>query len=81
MGVTLRDVAEAIEMHESTVSRVASNKYMATPRGIFELKYFFTTAIHATLRGPIVTACPASILRTHPHAHLYLDAESAALLD
>ena len=41
----LRDIAEAIEMHESTVSRVTSNKYMATPRGLFELKYFFTTAI------------------------------------
>ncbi len=41
----LRDIAEAIEMHESTVSRVTSNKYMATPRGIFELKYFFTQAI------------------------------------
>jgi RNA polymerase sigma-54 factor len=35
-------------MHESTVSRVTSNKYMATPRGIFELKYFFTTAIAST---------------------------------
>ena len=43
--LTLRDVAEAIEMHESTVSRVTSNKYMATPRGIYELKYFFTAAI------------------------------------
>jgi RNA polymerase sigma-54 factor len=43
--LTLRDVASAIEMHESTVSRVTSNKYMATPRGLFELKYFFTTAI------------------------------------
>lgn len=43
--LNLRTVAEAIEMHESTVSRVTSNKYMATPRGIFELKYFFTTAI------------------------------------
>jgi RNA polymerase sigma-54 factor len=41
----LRDIAEAIEMHESTVSRVTANKYMATPRGLFELKYFFTTAI------------------------------------
>lgn len=41
----LRDIAEAIEMHESTVSRVTSNKYIATPRGIFELKYFFTQAI------------------------------------
>jgi RNA polymerase sigma-54 factor len=41
----LRDIATAIEMHESTVSRVTSNKYMQTPRGIFELKYFFSTAI------------------------------------
>jgi RNA polymerase sigma-54 factor len=43
--LNLRTVADAIEMHESTVSRVTSNKYMSTPRGIFELKYFFTTAI------------------------------------
>ena len=49
--ITLKTVAEAIEMHESTVSRVTSNKYMATPRGIFELKYFFTTAIGSTERG------------------------------
>jgi RNA polymerase sigma-54 factor len=41
----LRDIAVAIEMHESTVSRVTSNKYIATPRGIYELKYFFTQAI------------------------------------
>lgn len=43
--LNLRTVADAIEMHESTVSRVTSNKYMATPRGIFELKYFFTASI------------------------------------
>lgn len=43
--LTLRDVAEKIEMHESTVSRVTTNKYIATPRGLFELKYFFTTAL------------------------------------
>jgi RNA polymerase sigma-54 factor len=47
----LRDIAEASEMHESTVSRVTSNKYMATPRGTFELKYFFTTAIAGTGGG------------------------------
>ncbi|MGL1930964.1 MAG: RNA polymerase factor sigma-54 [Desulfotalea sp.] len=41
----LRDIAEDIEMHESTVSRVTSNKYVHTPLGIYELKYFFTTAI------------------------------------
>ena len=44
----LRDIAEAVEMHESTVSRVTANKYIATPRGLFELKYFFTTAIAGT---------------------------------
>jgi len=44
----LRDIAEAVEMHESTVSRVTANKYIATPRGTFELKYFFTTAIPGT---------------------------------
>ena len=41
----LRDVAEDIEMHESTISRVTSNKYVHTPLGIYELKYFFSTAI------------------------------------
>jgi RNA polymerase sigma-54 factor len=41
----LRDVADVIEMHESTVSRVTTNKYMSTPRGIFELKYFFTQSL------------------------------------
>lgn len=43
--LTLKDVAEKIEMHESTVSRVTSNKYIGTPRGLFELKYFFSTAL------------------------------------
>ncbi|MGH7000229.1 MAG: RNA polymerase factor sigma-54, partial [Stellaceae bacterium] len=43
----LRDIASAIEMHESTVSRVTTNKYILTPRGIYELKYFFTSAIAA----------------------------------
>lgn len=41
----LRDVAEVVGMHESTISRVTSNKYVSTPRGLFELKYFFNSAI------------------------------------
>jgi RNA polymerase sigma-54 factor len=41
----LKDIAEAIEMHESTISRVTSGKFLATPRGMLELKYFFTAAI------------------------------------
>jgi RNA polymerase sigma-54 factor len=43
--ITLKTVAELVELHESTVSRVTSSKYMATPRGVFELKFFFTNAI------------------------------------
>ncbi len=49
--LNLKTVAEAISMHESTVSRVTSNKYMATNRGIFELKYFFTSAIASSDTG------------------------------
>ena len=47
----LRDIAEAIEMHESTVSRATANKYIATPRGTYELKYFFSTSIAGTGAG------------------------------
>jgi RNA polymerase sigma-54 factor len=47
----LRDIAEAIGMHESTVSRVTTNKYMASPRGIYELKYFFTSSIASSAGG------------------------------
>ncbi len=48
--MTMRSVADAISMHESTVSRVSANKYMLTPRGLFEFRYFFTVAITGT--GP-----------------------------
>lgn len=44
----LRDVADAIDMHESTVSRVTSNKYLACPRGTFEMKYFFSSGVAAS---------------------------------
>jgi RNA polymerase sigma-54 factor len=49
--LNLKTVADAIGMHESTVSRVTSNKYIATPRGVFELKFFFTSSINATGGG------------------------------
>jgi RNA polymerase sigma-54 factor len=48
--MTLREVAEAIEMHESTVSRVTSNKYLLCDRGLFELKYFFSSGV-ASMEG------------------------------
>lgn len=49
--LNLRTVADAIGMHESTVSRVTANKYMLTPRGVFELRYFFTASIAAAGGG------------------------------
>ena len=49
--LNLKTIAEAIKMHESTVSRVTSNKYMLTPRGLFELKYFFTVSIGSAEGG------------------------------
>jgi RNA polymerase sigma-54 factor len=71
--LNLKTVAEAISMHESTVSRVTANKYMATNRGIFELKYFFTSAIAASHGGE---AHSAEAVR-HRIKQL-IDAETAA---
>ena len=71
--LNLKTVAEAIGMHESTVSRVTANTYMATSRGIFELKYFFTSAIAAAHGGE---AHSAEAVR-HRIKQL-IDAESAA---
>ena len=49
--LVLRNIAEAISMHESTVSRVTNNKYISTPRGMLELKYFFTSSIASAAGG------------------------------
>jgi RNA polymerase sigma-54 factor len=49
--LVLHDIAEAVEMHESTISRVTTQKYMHTPRGIFELKYFFSSHVATTSGG------------------------------
>jgi RNA polymerase sigma-54 factor len=54
--LTLRQIAEEIGMHESTVSRVTSNKYLSCPRGLFELKYFFSSGISATEGNGAVSA-------------------------
>lgn len=70
--LTLRSVADAIEMHESTVSRVTSHKYLSCARGLFELKYFFTSAIQATDGGDAVSA---SAVKSHIKA--LIDEEDA----
>ncbi|WP_106640550.1 RNA polymerase factor sigma-54 [Allosphingosinicella vermicomposti] len=54
--LTLRTVAEAVGMHESTISRVTSNKYLSCERGLFELKYFFTSGIQSADGGDAVSA-------------------------
>jgi len=71
--LNLKTVADAIRMHESTVSRVTANKYMATSRGIFELKYFFTSSIASANGGE---AHSAEAVRHR--IRLLIDAETAA---
>jgi RNA polymerase sigma-54 factor len=71
--LNLKAVEEAIGMHESTVSRVTSNKYMASPRGTFELKYFFTSSIASSAGGE---AHSAEAVRHR--IKTLVDAESAA---
>jgi RNA polymerase sigma-54 factor len=57
--LVLRDVAEAVDMHESTISRVTTQKYMYTPRGIFEFKYFFSSHVQTSSGGE----CSATAIR------------------
>ena len=83
--LVLRDIADAIEMHESTVSRVTSNKFMATPRGIFELKYFFTSAIASTEGGDAHSAEAVrhrikELIDTEPTKKILSDDKIVALL-
>jgi RNA polymerase sigma-54 factor len=58
--LVLHDVADAVSMHESTISRVTTNKYMLTPRGIFELKYFFSSHVSTADGG----TCSATAIRS-----------------
>ncbi|KPK51186.1 MAG: RNA polymerase sigma-54 factor [Thiotrichales bacterium SG8_50] len=58
--LVLHDIAEAVEMHESTISRVTTNKYMLTPRGVFELKYFFSSHVGTADGG----TCSATAIRS-----------------
>jgi RNA polymerase sigma-54 factor len=58
--LVLHDIAEAVAMHESTISRVTTNKYMLTPRGIFELKYFFSSHVGTAEGG----TCSATAIRS-----------------
>jgi RNA polymerase sigma-54 factor len=76
--LNLKTIAEAIDMHESTVSRVTSNKYMATTRGVFELKYFFTSAIASSSGGE---AHSAEAVRARIKSLIDCEAPQAVLSD
>jgi RNA polymerase sigma-54 factor len=67
-----------VELHESTVSRVTANKYLASPRGLLELKYFFTTAIAGTPGGESVSA---EAVRHRIRAMVQAEAGDAILSD
>lgn len=74
----LRDIAQSIDLHESTVSRVTSNKFIATPRGIYELKYFFSQAISSSVGG---TTYAAEAVRFRIRALIDEESPEAVLSD
>jgi RNA polymerase sigma-54 factor len=76
--LTLRQVAEVIGMHESTVSRVTSNKYLACERGLFELKFFFTSGIQSADGGDAVSA---EAVKSHIRALIAAERADAILSD
>ncbi len=61
--LVLRDIAEAVEMHESTISRVTTQKYMHTPRGIFEFKYFFSSHVGSAEGGEVSSVAIQAMLK------------------
>jgi RNA polymerase sigma-54 factor len=61
--LVLHDIAELVEMHESTISRVTTQKYMHTPRGIFELKYFFSSHVATTAGGECSSTAIRALIR------------------
>ncbi len=76
--LTLRTVAEAIGMHESTVSRVTSNKYLACDRGLYELKFFFTSGIQSSDGGDAVSA---EAVKSHIRALIAAESPNKILSD
>jgi RNA polymerase sigma-54 factor len=82
--MVLRDVAQDISMHESTISRVTTNKYAYTPQGIFELKYFFNSSIKRDEGGAIASASVMEkirqIIASEDHKRPHSDDKIAQLL-
>tara|TARA_R110002049_G_scaffold182041_2_gene349586 strand:- start:15220 stop:16677 length:1458 start_codon:yes stop_codon:yes gene_type:complete len=83
--LVLRDIAEELELHESTVSRVTTNKYMHTPRGIFEFKYFFSSHVGTSDGGvcsaTAIRAMIKKLIEEEDNAKPLSDSKIAKLLD
>ncbi|MDY6971446.1 MAG: RNA polymerase factor sigma-54 [Thermodesulfobacteriota bacterium] len=82
--LVLRDVAEDIEMHESTVSRVTTNKYVHTPQGIFELKFFFNSSISRVNGDAVASECVkdqiVKLIKSENKNNSYSDQDIADIL-
>jgi len=83
--MVLRDVAEDIGMHESTVSRVTTNKYVHTPQGTFELKFFFNSSI-SRVRGEAIASASVKekirqIIHSEDASRPYSDREMVEILE
>jgi len=79
--LTLKEVADAIGMHESTVSRITSGKFMQTPRGTFELKHFFAVRLEgASISGQAVKAMVRRLIESEPASRPLADEAIAVLL-
>ncbi len=82
--MVLRDVAEDVGMHESTISRVTTNKYMHTPQGIFELKYFFNSSINSVVGEAVASESVKErirrLIRDEDPANPYSDKDLVDLL-
>ncbi len=83
--LVLHDIAETVEMHESTISRVTTNKYMLSPRGIFELKYFFSSHVSTADGGTCSATAIRSLIKTlvedEPPSKPISDSKIAKLLE
>ena len=83
--MVLRDIADSLGMHESTVSRVTSQKYMLTPRGVFELKYFFSSHVGSTEGGEVSATAIRAMIRElideEPPGKPFSDNKLASLLE
>ena len=83
--LVLRDVADDIEMHESTISRVTNNKYAYTPQGIFELKFFFNSSINCSNGGSIASASVQDkikkLIENENHKKPYSDKKLTEILE